>query len=91
MFHSGQLCRGVNVVITAREFVDSPELGIELASALMHLYPQQFHVEKMLDILANQSVYNALAKGEDPRRIALDWQDDLLKFQRMRARYLLYK
>jgi len=89
--YSGQLCRGVNIVITAREFVDSPELGIELASALMHLYPQQFHVEKMLDILANQSVYNAVAKGEDPRRIALDWQEDLLKFQQLRARYLLYK
>ncbi len=70
----------------------SPELGIELASALLKLYPEQFHAEKMIDILANQSgVSTAIAKGEDPRRIALDWQDDLLKFQQLRQKYLIYK
>ena len=75
---AGQLCRGVNLVLTDRDLLDGPELGIELASALLKLYPEQFHAEKMLDILANQAVYNAIAKGEDPHRIALDWQDDLL-------------
>ena len=88
---AGQLCRGVNLVLTDRDLLDGPELGIELASALLKLYPEQFHTEKMMDILANQTVYNAIAKGEDPRRIALDWQDDLLKFQPVRQKYLLYK
>jgi uncharacterized protein YbbC (DUF1343 family)/CubicO group peptidase (beta-lactamase class C family) len=88
---SGQLCHGVNIVLTAREFLDAPELGVELASALATLYPQQFHIEKMIDILASQAVYNALARGEDPRRIGLDWQDDLLKFQQLRQKYLIYK
>jgi uncharacterized protein YbbC (DUF1343 family) len=89
--YSGQACHGVNIVLTAREFLDSPELGIELASALAKLYPQQLHLEKIMDILVNQSVYNALVRGEDPRRIVLDWQDDLLKFQQIRERYLIYK
>jgi len=84
------VCHGVNVVLIAREFLDA-ELGMELASALTKLYPQQFHLEKMLEILASQSVYNALARGEDPHRIALDWQDDLQKFQQVRERYLIYK
>jgi uncharacterized protein YbbC (DUF1343 family) len=88
---AGQLCRGVNLVLTDRDLLDGPELGIELASALLKLYPEQFHTEKMMDILANQAVYKAIAKGEDPRRIALDWQDDLLKFQQVRQKYLLYK
>ena len=90
---AGQLCHGVNLVLTDRDLLDGPELGIELASALLKLYPEQFHAEKMLDILANQAVYNAIAKGmaEDPRRIALDWQDDLLKFQQLRQKYLIYK
>jgi uncharacterized protein YbbC (DUF1343 family)/CubicO group peptidase (beta-lactamase class C family) len=88
---AGQLCRGVNLVLTDRDGLDAPELGIELASALLQLYPEQFHAEKMMDILANQAVYNAIAKGEDPHRIALDWQDDLLRFQQLRQRYLLYK
>jgi uncharacterized protein YbbC (DUF1343 family)/CubicO group peptidase (beta-lactamase class C family) len=88
---SGQSCHGVNVVLTAREFLDSPELGMELASALLTLYPQQFHAEKMIDILASKAVYDALVRGEDPHRIALDWQDDLLEFQQLRQKYLIYK
>jgi uncharacterized protein YbbC (DUF1343 family)/CubicO group peptidase (beta-lactamase class C family) len=88
---AGQLCRGVNLIVTDREVLDSPELGIELASALAKLYPQQFHMEKMLDILANQNVYDELARGIDPHRIALAWQDDLVKFQQIREKYLIYK
>jgi len=89
--YAGQLCHGINIVLTGREFLDSPELGMELASALAKLYPEQFHLEKMLKILSNQAVYSALSRGQDPRRIALDWQDDLLKFQQLRERYLIYK
>jgi uncharacterized protein YbbC (DUF1343 family)/CubicO group peptidase (beta-lactamase class C family) len=89
--YADQACHGVNIVLTNREFLDAPELGIELASALLKLYPQQFHMEKMTDILANQSVYAALTRGEDPHRIALDWQDDLANFEKVRERYLIYK
>jgi uncharacterized protein YbbC (DUF1343 family)/CubicO group peptidase (beta-lactamase class C family) len=88
---SGQLCHGVNLIVTDREVLDSPELGIELASALAKLYPQQFHMEKMIDILANQNVYDELAHSVDPHRIALNWQDDLQKFLQVRSKYLIYK
>jgi uncharacterized protein YbbC (DUF1343 family)/CubicO group peptidase (beta-lactamase class C family) len=88
---AGQLCRGVNLILTDRDLLDGPQLGLELASALTKLYPEQFHAEKMVDILANQAVYSAIVKGEDPHRIALDWQDDLAKFQQVRQKYLLYK
>jgi len=89
--YSGQACHGVNIVLTDREFLDAPELGIELASALLKLYPEQFHIEKMMDILASKAVYDALVRGEDPHRIDLDWQDELLKFEQIRERYLIYK
>jgi uncharacterized protein YbbC (DUF1343 family) len=89
--YSGQACHGVNIFITSREFLDAPELGFELAAALQKLYPEQFHIEKMADTLANQTQLNSLTRGEDPRRISLDWQDDLEKFQRLRERYLIYK
>jgi uncharacterized protein YbbC (DUF1343 family)/CubicO group peptidase (beta-lactamase class C family) len=89
--YSGQPCHGVNLVLTAREFLDAPELGMELASALLKLYPQQYHIEKIMEILGSKAVYDALLRGDDPHRIDLDWQDDLLKFEQMRARYLIYK
>jgi hypothetical protein len=66
-------------------------LGIELAAALLKLYPQQFHIEKMIDILANQAVYEAIVDGQDPHRIALDWHNDLEKFEQTKQQYVIYK
>ncbi|HJT69729.1 MAG TPA: serine hydrolase [Terriglobales bacterium] len=89
--YSGQACHGANLMLTQREFLDAPELGIELASALLKLYPQQFHVEKMIDILGNRNVLEAITGGEDPHRVALDWQDELKKFEQTREKYLIYR
>jgi uncharacterized protein YbbC (DUF1343 family)/CubicO group peptidase (beta-lactamase class C family) len=89
--YAGQICHGVNIILTEREFLDSPELGVELASALLKLYPQQYHIEKMIDILANQSVYDEIVRGVDPHGIALNWQDELQAFEKTRAKYLIYK
>jgi uncharacterized protein YbbC (DUF1343 family)/CubicO group peptidase (beta-lactamase class C family) len=88
---SGQPCRGVNLVLTERDFLDAPELGIELAAALQKLYPQQFHIEKMIDILGNRNVYEEITRGDDPHGIDLNWQDDLHRFEQIREKYLLYK
>ena len=74
-----------------RNGLDAAELGIELASALHKLYPEQFHMERMIELLVNQSVYDAIATGEDPRRIAEDWREPLEKFQQLREKYLIYK
>jgi uncharacterized protein YbbC (DUF1343 family)/CubicO group peptidase (beta-lactamase class C family) len=88
--YAGEKCQGANIVLVDRDAFDAPELGIELASALNKLYPEQFHLEKMQTILANQAVYDAITQGEDPRRIAEDWQDGLEKFEQLRKKYLLY-
>jgi uncharacterized protein YbbC (DUF1343 family)/CubicO group peptidase (beta-lactamase class C family) len=89
--YANQRCEGVNLVVIDRNGFDSPELGVELASALNKLYPQQFHIARMIEILANQSAYDAIVRGEDPRRIAEDWREDLEHFQQMRQKYLIYK
>jgi uncharacterized protein YbbC (DUF1343 family)/CubicO group peptidase (beta-lactamase class C family) len=88
--YSGQACSGVNIVLTDRNGVDAPELGIEIASALHKLYVADFKIERMTDLLVNQNVYQALLAGQDPRRIAQDWQDDMDKFQIVRKKYLIY-
>jgi uncharacterized protein YbbC (DUF1343 family)/CubicO group peptidase (beta-lactamase class C family) len=88
--YSGQSCQGVNIVITDRNGLDSPELGIELASALQKLYPADYKIERMSQLLVNQAAYDALVAGEDPHRIADDWQDGLQEFDAIRKKYLLY-
>src|SRR5262249_28880479 len=56
---SGQVCNGVNIVVLDRYTLDAPLLGIELATALHKLYPNDFQMEKMLAILASQATYDA--------------------------------
>jgi uncharacterized protein YbbC (DUF1343 family) len=89
--YQGQTCQGVHITLLQRNAFDAPQLGIELASALHQLYPQQFHMERMIELLLNQSVYDAVLQGQDPRRIAQDWQESLDKFLQLREKYLLYK
>jgi uncharacterized protein YbbC (DUF1343 family) len=88
---AGERCEGVNLIFLDRNTLDSSELGIELASALHKLYPNDFKLERMTDLLVNQSVLDAIGAGEDPRRIAEDWQERLEEFVRLREKYLLYK
>ncbi len=88
--YSGQKCEGVNLVLTERNALDGPELGIELAAALRKLYPADYKMERMMELLVNQAVYDGLVAGEDPRRIAQDWQEELNRFEELRKKYLLY-
>jgi uncharacterized protein YbbC (DUF1343 family)/CubicO group peptidase (beta-lactamase class C family) len=89
--YAGQNCEGVNLIVTERNAFDAPELGIELASALHKFYPGQFQMERMKELLLNESAYSAIAEGQDPRRIADDWREPLEKFQQLREKYLIYK
>jgi uncharacterized protein YbbC (DUF1343 family)/CubicO group peptidase (beta-lactamase class C family) len=89
--YSGQECQGVNIVVTDRNGFDAPELGMELAAALRKLYAANFEIEKMQGLLVNQVAYDALVAGQDPRRIAQDWQEELEKFGKVREKYLIYK
>ena len=88
--YAGQKCEGVNLVLTERNALDGPELGIELAAALRKLYPADFKLERMTELLVNQTAYDGLVAGKDPRRIAQDWQEELEKFELIRKKYLIY-
>jgi uncharacterized protein YbbC (DUF1343 family) len=88
--YADQKCEGVNLVLTERNALDAPELGIELAAALRKLYPTDFKMERMAELLVNQAAFDGLVAGEDPRRIAQDWQEELDKFEVVRKKYLIY-
>jgi uncharacterized protein YbbC (DUF1343 family)/CubicO group peptidase (beta-lactamase class C family) len=88
--YEGKSCDGVNLVLTDRNALDAPELGIELAAALKKLYPADFKMERMAELLVNQSAYDGLVEGRDPRRIAQEWEEELQKFEAVRKKYLIY-
>ena len=88
--YAGQLCQGVNIELVQRNLLDAPELGIELASALAKFYPNQWQSDEMHILAGSQAVVDAIRSGEDPRRIAAQWQAGDDAFGAVRDRYLLY-
>jgi uncharacterized protein YbbC (DUF1343 family) len=88
--YHGQTIEGVRLTVTDRAALDSPELGIEILSALHHLYPTQFKLDKATALVANTETMAALARGDDPRAIAASWVAGLAAFKQRRDKYLLY-
>jgi len=88
--YKGLPCGGVNIVVTDRNFLDSAELGMELASALLKLYPNDYKIDRLIDLMGNQEMFNRLKAGEDPRRIQQDVQEQINQFVEVRKQYLLY-
>jgi uncharacterized protein YbbC (DUF1343 family) len=88
--YRNQLCHGVRIVIENRNDLDTPALGIELASALYRLYRGEFQIEKNLGLIGARWALQAIKDGEDPRTIAESWQTSLAEFHALRAQYLLY-
>jgi len=89
--YHGQTVEGVRMTVTDRVALDSPEMGVEILSALHHLYPSQFKLEKVAGLVANRETMEAIARGDDPREIAKGWAAGLKEFEARREKYLLYK
>jgi uncharacterized protein YbbC (DUF1343 family) len=83
-------CGGVNIIVTDRNALDAPELGIEIASALHTLYPDQYEMKNLDKLMLNDASAKAISAGQDPRRIWMDWIDAIEVFKTTRAKYLLY-
>ena len=86
----GQKIGGVNIVLLDRNTLDAPDMGIELASALHKLYPNEFDMRQMILLVNDPRVMTAIAAGTDPRNIADDWREALERFEQVRNKYLLY-
>ena len=82
---------GVRITVTSRESCDSARLGLELAAALLKLYPDKLSLETNRKLIGNEQVMRALAVGEDPETIREQQQDALEGFLRLREKYLLYR
>jgi uncharacterized protein YbbC (DUF1343 family) len=85
-----QLCHGVQIALFDRQVLDSPALGVEIASALYRLYPKDFEIDKTLGLIGSREVLQAINNGQDPTAIAQNWEEPLKQFHKLRSKYLLY-
>jgi uncharacterized protein YbbC (DUF1343 family)/CubicO group peptidase (beta-lactamase class C family) len=86
----GQTIGGISITATDRAKLDSPELGIEILSALNRLYPTRFRLAGAKTLVASVNTMLGLENGDDPRKIEAGWQKELDEFKALRAKYLIY-
>ena len=87
---AGEVCHGVQIVLIDRQALEPTEMGVELLAALWRLSPQNFKLDGTLHLVGSHKVLESIRTGESPSRIWYDWQEDLEKFKKVRAQYLLY-
>jgi uncharacterized protein YbbC (DUF1343 family) len=89
--YAGIACQGVTITLTDRSGAfQSMRVGIELADVLNRLYPRQFQLGKILELLGSQSALDRIARGDASADIIAGWTPDIDRFRAMRAKYLLY-
>lgn len=87
---AGQNVQGVQILVTERDQVDSAEVGMEIAGALLRLFPGHVRLEQTAQLIGNDAALAALAAGEDPRLIRDNGREAVNDFRQMRRKYLLY-
>jgi uncharacterized protein YbbC (DUF1343 family) len=82
---------GVRFVVTNRESFDSARLGLEIAAALLKLYPGRISLESNRQLIGSEEALRRLAAGDDPQAIRQRLEDRLQTFLSLREKYLLYR
>ena len=89
--YSGQRCGGVSIKITDRFKVRSMRMGLEIAAILLKLYPKQFEISKMIELVGNADTVQQLLSGVPTEKIVASWSESLTAFDQVRRKYFLYK
>jgi uncharacterized protein YbbC (DUF1343 family) len=89
--YKGQPCEGAKLEVTDRATFQPMQMGIEIAAALLKLYPEKFEVGKIIELLGNAATIQRLQAGDSPAAIVASWQSDLDAFRKVRVKSLLYR
>lgn len=88
--YAGKLCGGVNIILTDRAQCRVVDVGLLIAETLCHLYPQDFHPEKMSVLLRDSATLAAVKASEPLAEIHALWQPELDRYEQRRTTCLLY-
>lgn len=89
--YAGELCGGINIVITERSRFEPLAVGFEICCQLRRLHRNDWKAEDAIRLLGNQKTLNAITagrSGSEIRQIAAEGMDEFLA---RRQKYLIYK
>ena len=87
---SGELCRGINVVIADRRTFQSVKTGLEIARSIRMLHPDDWKVSGYDRLLGNKRILEAVTNEKSVAEMETIYQPDLKEFRRTRADFLIY-
>lgn len=85
-----EACQGVFIVVTDRNAVRPVRVGVEIASALLKLFPGKFEIDSATRLFGSAAGLTRLKAGDDPAAIAGSWSGAEARWRLLRAKYLLY-
>jgi uncharacterized protein YbbC (DUF1343 family) len=88
--HQGKTCHGISATITDPLTFRPVLTGLTLARALWRLHPKEWQSHKLIRLVGNRAVVDALAGRLPMTDVERLWQADLEAFRERRARHLLY-
>jgi uncharacterized protein YbbC (DUF1343 family) len=89
--YGGQRCGGVAIRVGDKQAVRSMRMGIEIATILKRLYPNNLDPAKLTFLIANAETIRQLQEAVPPEQIVASWSTDLNTFDNLRRKYVLYK
>jgi uncharacterized protein YbbC (DUF1343 family) len=83
-------CDGVFMIITDRDVVRPVRVGVEIAAALLKLFPGQFQIDLARRLFGSSDGLARLKAGDDPAAVAASWAAAEARWRLLRAKYVLY-
>ncbi|MGO9239888.1 MAG: exo-beta-N-acetylmuramidase NamZ domain-containing protein [Bryobacteraceae bacterium] len=87
----GRTVEGVRFVVTDRESFSPLRLGLEIAAAVLKLYPGKIDLDVNARLIGSRDVIRALRDGSDPEAIEELLRPRVDEFIARRKAYLLYE
>jgi uncharacterized protein YbbC (DUF1343 family) len=84
-------CQGVFIVITDRVALRSVRVGVEIASALVKLFPGKLEVDLAARLFGSTAGLARIKAGDDPATIARSWSAAEARWRLLRAKHLIYQ
>jgi uncharacterized protein YbbC (DUF1343 family)/CubicO group peptidase (beta-lactamase class C family) len=88
--YAGEGCHGVRIEVIDRAAFDPIRMGIAIASSLQELYENDWHSDKLDQIVGNKMVTDAILARRPLAEIEALFSKDLDVFRNKRKKYFLY-
>jgi uncharacterized protein YbbC (DUF1343 family) len=88
--YRGIKCGGVNVLITSCEKLNSVLVGLTLVSVLHRLYPTEYEMGNVMELLGNAEAMKRLKSGQSPATVLRIGAPEIQSFLTKRRKALIY-